>query len=317
MTAFADRAVAPLFRLEAQAPGDGVHRCDRRFLVALTVRPPRAFEIPHQKPQAVARHRHPLRQDRRVLPSIRHASAGHPEGLDPWHLRSAHASWTRSTPATASGRPWNSTLCRCRRGQARPTASPGTGRHPATCTTPTQISKRLGRHGVAGGSEAWQSVISPRRPHDPRGGGCAPTSTSRAVRAGRSCPSTGPPSTSPCTRVTTRGRAPWPPSAAGTRIALPRPGEPFEPAAQTAPSEPWWRAVALAGCGRAGPDVLPEVKAMADTVRDIPEGAAEDGGTREVVPAGRRGARTGPDHLATGAGERTAPRPLSPVSEHL
>lgn len=73
--------------------------------------------------------------------------------------------------------------------------------------------------------------------------------------------------------------------AAGTRIALPRPGEPFEPAAETVPCEPWWRAVALAPAG-GWPEVLPEAKAMADTVRDISQGAAEDGGTPEVVPAG-------------------------------
>ncbi|MDH2388083.1 MBL fold metallo-hydrolase [Streptomyces sp. HNM0663] len=33
---------------------------------------------------------------------------------------------------------------------------------------------------------------------------------------------------------------------AGARIALPRPGEPFEPAAPAIPSAPWWRAVATA-----------------------------------------------------------------------
>ncbi|MER7048633.1 MBL fold metallo-hydrolase [Streptomyces jumonjinensis] len=33
----------------------------------------------------------------------------------------------------------------------------------------------------------------------------------------------------------------------GARIALPRPGEPFEPTSATLPAEPWWRAVAAPG----------------------------------------------------------------------
>ncbi|MCX4885298.1 MBL fold metallo-hydrolase [Streptomyces sp. NBC_00847] len=37
--------------------------------------------------------------------------------------------------------------------------------------------------------------------------------------------------------------------ATGSRAALPRPGEPFEPTAETVPSEPWWRAVAQAPAG--------------------------------------------------------------------
>ncbi|MGV9944187.1 MBL fold metallo-hydrolase [Streptomyces sp. NPDC003401] len=73
--------------------------------------------------------------------------------------------------------------------------------------------------------------------------------------------------------------------AAGARIALPRPGEPFEPAAETVPAEPWWRGVAVAPAG-GWPELRPEVKAMADTVSDISKGAAEDGGTPEAVPAG-------------------------------
>ncbi|WP_327327307.1 MBL fold metallo-hydrolase [Streptomyces sp. NBC_01210] len=35
-------------------------------------------------------------------------------------------------------------------------------------------------------------------------------------------------------------------AAEGARIALPRPGEPFEPTAEGIPSEPWWRAAATA-----------------------------------------------------------------------
>lgn len=34
--------------------------------------------------------------------------------------------------------------------------------------------------------------------------------------------------------------------ATGSRVALPRPGEPFEPTAETVPAEPSWRAVAHA-----------------------------------------------------------------------
>ncbi|GHA07934.1 hypothetical protein GCM10010389_54010 [Streptomyces echinoruber] len=36
--------------------------------------------------------------------------------------------------------------------------------------------------------------------------------------------------------------------AAGARIALPRPGEPFEPSGKV-PGDPWWRGVALAPAG--------------------------------------------------------------------
>ncbi|MEU6339591.1 MBL fold metallo-hydrolase [Streptomyces sp. NPDC046977] len=40
--------------------------------------------------------------------------------------------------------------------------------------------------------------------------------------------------------------------AAGARVAVPRPGEPFEPVAGL-PLDPWWRAVATGGAGRAWP----------------------------------------------------------------
>ncbi|GAA2283421.1 MBL fold metallo-hydrolase [Streptomyces ruber] len=36
---------------------------------------------------------------------------------------------------------------------------------------------------------------------------------------------------------------------AGAAVALPRPGEPFEPTARTVPSQPWWRAVAVPPAG--------------------------------------------------------------------
>ncbi|MFE0452872.1 MBL fold metallo-hydrolase [Streptomyces sp. NPDC058914] len=74
--------------------------------------------------------------------------------------------------------------------------------------------------------------------------------------------------------------------AVGAPLALPRPGEPFEPTAETVPSEPWWRGVALAPAGgwRPLPEAITEAKA--DTERDIPKGAAEDGETPDAVPAG-------------------------------
>jgi hypothetical protein len=66
--------------------------------------------------------------------------------------------------------------------------------------------------------------------------------------------------------------------AAGARIALPRPGEPFEPTAETVPSEPWWRGVALTPAG--GWPVLEK------TVVDTPGDSVEDTGEPETVPAG-------------------------------
>jgi L-ascorbate metabolism protein UlaG (beta-lactamase superfamily) len=74
--------------------------------------------------------------------------------------------------------------------------------------------------------------------------------------------------------------------AVGAPLALPRPGEPFEPTAQTVPSEPWWRGVALAPAGGWRPLVEAITEAKADTERDIPKGAAEDGETPDAVPAG-------------------------------
>ncbi|MFI9545242.1 MBL fold metallo-hydrolase [Streptomyces sp. NPDC052016] len=74
--------------------------------------------------------------------------------------------------------------------------------------------------------------------------------------------------------------------AVGAPLALPRPGEPFEPTAETVPSEPWWRGVALAPAGGWRPLVEAITEAKADTERDIPKGAAEDGETPDAVPAG-------------------------------
>ncbi len=69
--------------------------------------------------------------------------------------------------------------------------------------------------------------------------------------------------------------------AVGARIALPRPGEPFEPTAETVPSEPWWRGVALEPRGG-----WPTVAIAAETVRDAPRDKAEGTGDPESVPTG-------------------------------
>ncbi|MGW7255432.1 MBL fold metallo-hydrolase [Streptomyces sp. NPDC054834] len=87
---------------------------------------------------------------------------------------------------------------------------------------------------------------------------------------------------------------------AGARVALPRPGEPFEPTAETVPSEPWWRDVALAPAGgwpetvteaavrvTAGSAAKVQAQAQgADTAGDAPGGTAEDEGDPAAVPAG-------------------------------
>ncbi|MFI6334250.1 MBL fold metallo-hydrolase [Streptomyces sp. NPDC050535] len=70
--------------------------------------------------------------------------------------------------------------------------------------------------------------------------------------------------------------------AVGARVALPRPGEPFEPTAEIVPSEPWWRAVAVppeAGWPAVG-------KSTPDTPSDVVAGTTTDTGDPEAVPAG-------------------------------
>ncbi|WP_329335313.1 MBL fold metallo-hydrolase [Streptomyces sp. NBC_01352] len=83
-------------------------------------------------------------------------------------------------------------------------------------------------------------------------------------------------------------------------IALPRPGEPFEPTAETVPTEPWWRSVATAPAGGwPAADVLTEaaIKTSADSaardqagttgdVPEVPEGKGDGSGEPEAVPAG-------------------------------
>jgi hypothetical protein len=74
--------------------------------------------------------------------------------------------------------------------------------------------------------------------------------------------------------------------AVGARVGLPRPGEPFEPTAESVPSEPWWRGVARTPAGgwptaglRTDPTAVPAVVAE-------PEGEGEGSGEPEAVPAG-------------------------------
>lgn len=85
--------------------------------------------------------------------------------------------------------------------------------------------------------------------------------------------------------------------ATGSRAALPRPGEPFEPTAETIPSEPWWRAVAQAPAGGwPAADALTEAAtktavASAARARTDADGtgqgkSAEGTGEPETVPAG-------------------------------
>jgi L-ascorbate metabolism protein UlaG (beta-lactamase superfamily) len=81
--------------------------------------------------------------------------------------------------------------------------------------------------------------------------------------------------------------------AEGARVALPRPGEPFEPTAETVPSEPWWRAVAAAPAGGwpdadvpTGASTKTATEGPADTAGDVPGSAAEGSGEAAAVPAG-------------------------------
>jgi L-ascorbate metabolism protein UlaG (beta-lactamase superfamily) len=77
--------------------------------------------------------------------------------------------------------------------------------------------------------------------------------------------------------------------ATGSRIAVPRPGEPFEPTSETVPSEPWWRAVAQAPAGG-----WPAADASTEAAAKIAAGAdgavqgrsAEGTGEPETVSAG-------------------------------
>ncbi|MEU6687532.1 MBL fold metallo-hydrolase [Streptomyces sp. NPDC046832] len=85
--------------------------------------------------------------------------------------------------------------------------------------------------------------------------------------------------------------------ARGAGVALPRPGEPFEPTAETVPSEPWWRGAALAPkggfpAGEALADAAIKTAsdaaalAQADTVSDGGRGTGKDTEDPEALPAG-------------------------------
>ncbi len=74
--------------------------------------------------------------------------------------------------------------------------------------------------------------------------------------------------------------------AVGAPVALPRPGEPFEPGGESVPDRPWWRDAAHAPAGGWPSDAKPVAKAKADTESDIESGAPGDGEAPEVVPAG-------------------------------
>lgn len=74
--------------------------------------------------------------------------------------------------------------------------------------------------------------------------------------------------------------------AVGARVALPRPGQPFEPAAGTVPAEPWWRGVAVPPRGgwpaveKSGVDA-----SASNTPSDVVGEASEGTGEPETVPA--------------------------------
>ncbi|MFF4553098.1 MBL fold metallo-hydrolase [Streptomyces sp. NPDC001422] len=70
--------------------------------------------------------------------------------------------------------------------------------------------------------------------------------------------------------------------AVGATVALPRPGEPFEPTAEAVPSEPWWRGVARTPEG-GWPVAEP---AAANTPGDTAGSSTEGTGDPETVPAG-------------------------------
>ncbi|MFF4584866.1 MBL fold metallo-hydrolase [Streptomyces sp. NPDC001388] len=59
--------------------------------------------------------------------------------------------------------------------------------------------------------------------------------------------------------------------AVGTPVALPRPGEPFEPGGESVPAAPWWREVALAPAGGWRPLVEVVTVAKAGTDKGVPK----------------------------------------------
>ncbi|MBT2364551.1 MBL fold metallo-hydrolase [Streptomyces sp. ISL-10] len=75
-------------------------------------------------------------------------------------------------------------------------------------------------------------------------------------------------------------------AGAGATVALPRPGEPFEPTSGFLPSAPWWRAVAPAPAGgwTASSDAA-GATAHAVTAPQAPSPRDEDTGTPEAAPS--------------------------------
>ncbi|MDH6626430.1 L-ascorbate metabolism protein UlaG (beta-lactamase superfamily) [Streptomyces sp. LBL] len=87
--------------------------------------------------------------------------------------------------------------------------------------------------------------------------------------------------------------------AVGAPIALPQPGEPFEPTAETVPTDPWWRGVTLEPAGgrpavetltgaaiKTTADSATKNQAKADTVSDVPRSADGGAGDPETLSAG-------------------------------
>lgn len=77
--------------------------------------------------------------------------------------------------------------------------------------------------------------------------------------------------------------------AAGAAVALPRPGEPFEPTAESVPSEPWWRGAAVppkGGWPAADGGVQDDATMTASDRSGRPGRAGEGTGEPETVPAG-------------------------------
>ncbi|MFJ6742529.1 MBL fold metallo-hydrolase [Streptomyces sp. NPDC091279] len=74
--------------------------------------------------------------------------------------------------------------------------------------------------------------------------------------------------------------------AVGARIALPHPGQPFEPTAETLPADPWWRGVAQAPVGGWVDADTPTPLPADDTVSDVQGKHSTGTDEPETVQAG-------------------------------
>ncbi|MDH6696614.1 MBL fold metallo-hydrolase [Streptomyces sp. DSM 41014] len=74
--------------------------------------------------------------------------------------------------------------------------------------------------------------------------------------------------------------------ATGSRVALPHPGQPFEPTSETVPADPWWRGVALAPAGGWPESDAGTPDALTDTVSDVQGKNSTGTGEPETVQAG-------------------------------